>query len=324
MTVYADLGDVVIHHADAGTAWQDMPAQSADAIVTSPPYWGLRDYGRPDQLGHEATVGGYVTAVADVLDRWGRQVMVDDGSLWVNLGDTYATRGRGGHPGSAPQLAGNSRRRSAGGADRRQVGEWTADRPREKSLHLIPARVGLAMIDRGWMIRNQVVWKKTNAMPTSATDRLACTHETVLHLVREPRYRYDLDAIRRPHARRWTPGRNGGRGGAKVNPRLNGDNMSQGGPHPQGANPGDVWEIATQPNPHAHFAAFPAELVRQPIVATVPEGGTVVDMFAGSGTTAVMARRLGRRAVIVDVNGDYCALAATRLREGVLDYTSSA
>lgn len=353
------MSDVTLWCADARAAWQWLPAASVDAIVTSPPYYGLRDYGVTGQLGLEATPGEYVDGLADLLTSWGTTVLKPYGSLWLNLGDTYATRSVTGTPGQSRQVSGNHRRRSAAGASRTPDHNPDDARPREKSLLMIPERAALALIDRGWVLRNKIVWAKPNGMPSSVTDRLACKWEHLFHLVRAPRYYYDLDAIREPlthpdaaDGSRIFGGRNkAGRGRGGSSARTADGTSAWGAPpaardaradlagsghssltlsgrgdvyHPAGRNPGDVWSIPTSPNPAAHFATFPAELVRRPILATVPAGGVVADPFAGTGTTAAMARRLGRRALLVELNADYCQLAAARFTQDVFDLNGAA
>lgn len=378
---------------DARRAWADVAIEhetGVHAIITSPPYLGLRDYDHPDQLGLEDDPDDYVADLVGILDRWGRDVLRTDGSMWLNLGDTYATRASStSHPGARPQLTGNRRRGKHGGADRR--GFNTATRPREKCLLGVPDRVAHALTHRGWILRNRVVWHKPNAMPTSATDRLQNATETLFHFVREPRYYYDLHAIAEPYVS--APQRRNGDGRDPANrpdghAAQNGlhrarDGVGVDGATRGGANPGDMWSIPTVPFTGAHYAVFPPNLIRRPILATVPERccstcgagwvrqvertpmgkqpgpshgaygtnttdgmsftmtapatartvgwsaacdceptatvpGVVADPFAGAGTTAVMARRLGRRAALVELNRASCELIRDRTRQGVL------
>ena len=318
---YYDAGDVTIYHADARTAHEWLPERSAHAIVTSPPYWGLRDYGEDGQLGAEDDPQTYIDGLADLLTGYGERVLREDGSLWLNLGDTYA--------GSW----GNYR---ANGEDPRRdhltQKHGTARRPSSrasvpnKCLVMIPERVALALIDRGWILRNKVVWAKPNGMPTSVQDRLATKWEYVFHFVRHPRYYYDLDAIREEWKPRWVaqPGKWKGGIDGTAGPNSITNRPPSREQVERGANPGDWWVIPTQPYPGAHFAVYPPELIRRPILATVPEGGTVLDPFFGSGTTGVMARRLGRKTVGVELSEDYCRLAAERFREQVLDFGGAA
>jgi DNA modification methylase len=302
MTPYFETSDVTIYQADSRTAWRDLPEHSADAIVTSPPYWGLRDYGHDGQIGLEDDPATYIGELADLLTGDGSRVLKPGGSLWLNLGDTFLP---------------------------------------SKCLAMIPERVALALIERGWILRNRVVWAKPNGMPSSVQDRLATKHEALFHFVRQQRYFYDLDAIREPLSESTVRIHSS----ARVRPKGNGDWKAQrnkdrndgesetmaNGPEKLarmqaagGKNPGDVWSIPTQGYPDAHFAVFPRELVRRPILATVPEGGTVLDPFFGSGTTAVAARSLGRKTVGVELSEDYCALAAKRFTQNVLDFGGDA
>jgi DNA modification methylase len=393
MTPYWQASDVTLHHGDARTIWQHLPEQSVHAIVTSPPYYGLRDYGVDGQLGLEPSPIAYVETLADLLTLWGTSVLRGDGSLWLNLGDSYSSGGRGTYD-SDDRLA-------ARGHGARPASELPG-----KCLLMIPERVALALIGRGWILRNKVVWAKPNGMPSSATDRLATKHEALFHFVRQPRYVYDLDAIREPrspHTAKYYRDRQGKRytGYNADLQRANSGGLQEFKSVPEaGANPGDVWTIPTQPYPQAHFAVYPPELCRRPILATVPEwacracgagrqritergesdyarmkgerdwrdlqdaqeqrgasqggrtgkntltergtvpslkaapsitvgwsdcgcnagftAGTVADPFAGAGTTAVMARRLGRRSLLVELNADYCQLIARRLAQDVL------
>ena len=326
MTPYFQSSDVTIFQADSRDAWKHLPEHSVDAIVTSPPYFGLRDYGHDGQLGLEDAPQVYIDALADLLTGYGERVLKPGGSLWLNLGDTYASQGGSQTEGGATAQVGSTAN------NRQHRTRFQSDRFRPKSLLMIPERVALALIDRGWILRNRVVWAKPNGMPSSVRDRLATKHEALFHLVRQPKYYYDLDAIleayspaaiARAKSGRRTPiseakrnafSGNPPRGLGLSDPELEGD----------GKNPGDVWTIPTQPYPDAHFAVFPPELVRRPILATVPEHGTVLDPFFGSGTTAVMARKLGRKAVGVELSEAYCELAAKRFRQDVLDFGGAA
>jgi DNA modification methylase len=289
MKPYYQDDHVTLWNSDARSAASLMSPQSVDSIVTSPPYFGLRDYGVGGQIGLEPTLGEYVTGLADTLTSY-VDVLKPTGSLWLNLGDSY----------------------SAG------IGAPA------KCLLMTPERVALALIDRGWILRNRVVWAKPDGMPTSARDRLATKHEALFHFVRQRTYFYDLEAILVPAkapGASSTPATNWREGQAAVGGKHGKSSILSKG-YLSGkdtkVNPGDVWSIVTEHYAQAHFAVFPPELVRRPILATVPEGGTVLDPFFGSGTTAAMARKLGRKSVGVELNADYCALAVDRFRQGVL------
>jgi DNA modification methylase len=315
VTPFFASSDVTIYQADSREAWRHLPEHSADALICSPPYWGLRDYGVDGQIGLEDDPTTYIGELADLLTGYGERVMKPGGSLWLNLGDTYSS-GSGNPSGGMAALG---ERLGTGGGHK--IAEATISRGQlrgipPKCLLMIPERVALALIARGWILRNKVVWAKPNGMPSSVQDRLATKWEYVFHLVRQPRYHYDLDAIkvepgegRNPPAtkQRKYAAMQGGKG-----------SINEHGWEPGPVNPGDVWQIATQPYPDAHFAVYPPELIRRPILATVPEGGTVLDPFFGSGTTGVMARKLGRKCIGVELNPDYCQLAADRFRQDVL------
>lgn len=324
MTPYYQSASVTIYQADSRTAWQHLPECSADAIVTSPPYFGLRDYGVEGQIGLEDTPEDYIHGLADLLTGYGEGVLRPEGSLWLNLGDTYnayaGNRGVGGwEKGTTRETHRVSDIRPSGYG--LTAKDWQA-----KCLLMIPERVVLALIERGWILRNKVVWAKPNGMPSSVTDRLATKWEYVFHLVRQQRYHYDLDAIRQPAKSSAKEYLSAGASVRKnhaygaVNGAPLGDKSFR--KFDGLVNPGDVWQIPTQPYPETHFAVYPPELVRRPILATVPEGGTVLDPFFGSGTTGVMAHTLGRRCVGVEINEHYCAMAADRLQQEPIPWES--
>ena len=226
-----------IYTGDATETLQELPPESVNMVMTSPPYWNLRDYDHADQLGLEPESEQYVQNMADVFDEVNR-VLRPDGSLWLNLGDTYDN----------------------------------------KDLQQIPARVAIELQNRGWILRNRVTWAKPNPMPQSVKDRLNDTTEAVFHFVKHKSYWYDLDAIREPHAestkaRAKNAGGSGGWvadvGGQTENKGLQTKEYRD-QLHPSGKNPGDVFEVTTKPFPEAHFAVYPPELVETPLKATCP------------------------------------------------------
>jgi len=309
-----------IYAGDARAVLASMPERSADCIVTSPPYWGKRDYGVAGQYGHEDTPAGYVDTMRDVF-REARRVLADDGTCWLNLGDSYSASG-GGATGLHSYLGEHitTHRTTGLGA---------------KNLLGLPWRVAFALQDGGWILRNAVIWHKPNAMPESVRDRLACRHELVFLLAKQPGYWFDLDPIRVPHAagtrhdpgkpRTRPPGHLGGPGRplkyGPDTPEVTGARR-YGEPgrdrrHPNGRNPGDVWSIPTRPYKGPHFAAYPIDLPLRCIAAGCKPGGTVLDPFAGSGTTGLAAIQLGRRFTGIDLSPDFARLAAGRLAEAV-------
>jgi site-specific DNA-methyltransferase (adenine-specific) len=314
---------------DARDVLAGLLPESIDCVVTSPPYANaLRDYGSPGQLGQEPTITEYVENLRDVL-RLVRRVLKDSGSLWLNLGDSYAKHPRQGAP--------------------------------RGSLLLAPQRVAMALAADGWIVRNIVVWHKPNPLPQSAPDRLSPTYEVVIFATKTRRYFFDLDAIRIPHrsAERARPmprersrryqGNNTGLGKLKAAGRVG---------HARGKNLGDVWTIPTAVDQLGLQATFPEALIERPILASCPEricvqcdrawtrptrivskrtsegmrhtrevgelrrcgcrapvrAGVVLDCFMGTGTMAVVARRLRRDWLGIELNPTYVRLATDRLR----------
>lgn len=316
---------VDIRYGDSWQLAETLEPASIDCIVTSPPYWGLRDYGHPEQFGLEATPQEYVAKLVDLFARL-RPALKDQGTVWLNLGDSYAAGGSGGY-GPASTLSGYTSENTKG----RQAYENIVIRKcppglKPKDLAGIPWRVAFALQEDGWWLRSDIIWSKPNPMPESVTDRPTKAHEYVFLLSKGPRYFFDQDAVREELSlttieRDKTPrgrSQNGG-GSAKsmagyiYTPEL-GDMHS----NPAGRNVRTVWTITTKPYSGAHFATMPPDLAERCIKAGCPEGGTVLDPFAGSGTTLYVARKLGRSAIGFELNEEYRALIDDRLKQGVL------
>lgn len=303
---YSDDG-ITLYCGDALAVLREMPAESANCVVTSPPYYGLRDYGEPGQYGLEPTPAEYVATMRAVFAEV-RRVLATDGTLWLNLGDTYAGKANAG------ASVGMTRR-----ADRAELiptrRNTTAEAP-YKSLLMLPERVAWALVEDGWTLRNRVVWHKSNAMPESVSDRLANRHEAVFLFAKSDRYHFDLDAIREPQDSRGR--RHEGRSGYRAEHPSKGRIKTR-ALHPLGRNPGDVWSIPLAPFAAAHFAVFPPDLAERCILAGCRPGGVVLDPFAGSGTTGMVALRHGRRFVGADLSAKYLDLAlSTRLGQAAL------
>lgn len=285
MSLYYQDETITLLHGDALAEAASLPNGSVDCIVTSPPYFGLRDYGSESQYGLEETPAAYVETMRALFNEC-RRVLADNGTLWLNIGDSYSGI-RGGK--SAPD---NKNKH----AEADTPSSFTGKGSQRKNLLGIPWRVAFALQDDGWILRNSIIWNKPNAMPESVTDRLSGRHENLFMFSKSQRYWFDLDPIREASG-----------GGVGRNDR--------------GKNPGDVWSINTQPFPGAHFAVFPQELARRCIVAGCKPGGTVLDPFSGSGTTGLVAQQNGRKYVGIDISAEYLKLSMeSRLSNGVLDF----
>jgi DNA modification methylase len=316
---------------DALARLRDLPTASVDCCITSPPYYLLRNYGIPGQLGLEDNVEAWVANLLGVLTEVGR-VLKPSGSLWLNLGDSYS---RAEHYGSPP-----------------------------KSLMLAPERLVLALVESGWVLRNKVIWAKPNPMPHSVVDRLNTTYEPLYFLVRSPRYHFALDEIREPHSSARSPSRVrpgkyntadrtwAGPLAGKNDGLLRAQAEGRSG-HPLGRNPGDVWVVATGGYGGAHFATFPERLITRPLLASCPERicdacgtpwkraqvtsdsgqsgladlqpacscqatwapGIVLDPFFGAGTVGVAAEALHRDWVGIELKPEYAELARQRIEQ---------
>jgi site-specific DNA-methyltransferase (cytosine-N4-specific) len=301
---------VTLYHGDSLEVASRLPSESIDCCVTSPPYYGLRDYGSEGQYGLEESPEQYVETMRALFSEI-RRTLRPDGTLWLNIGDSYASKGP-----SGPQGETGAR------ADR----TFTASgmRPRSslpaKNLIGVPWRVALALQSDGWILRNEIIWNKPNGMPDSAHDRLTVKHEHIFLLVKSARYHFDLDAIREPHTT-VEPFKRTDRNQWVKTTDGNHHRTGTQGAHPNGKNPGDVWSINTQPFSGAHFAVFPQALPERAILAGCKPGGTVLDPFNGSGTTGLVASKHGRKYVGIDLSREYLDLSIeTRLAQGTLDF----
>jgi DNA modification methylase len=298
----------VIHTGDALAVLRTLPEASVQCCVTSPPYWGLRDYGTPGQLGTEKLPREYVAKLVTIFAEV-RRVLRDDGTLWLNLGDTLINaKGR------------------AHGVDPKQSARRFGLRPNDvsvpgykrKDLAGIPWRTAFALQDDGWYLRADIVWSKPNTMPESVKDRPTRAHEYIFLLTKSLRYFYDEKAIEEPavvgaRGSLFTKGKTAAAGLGRVSQLVRVERTMR---HAR-----SVWTIPTQPYKGAHFAVFPPELPRRCILAGTRVDDIVLDPFAGSGTTLAVASQLGRGFVGIELNGDYRALAERRVGviEGPMD-----
>lgn len=297
-------------------------------IVTSPPYWGLRSYlpgGHPDkgrEIGSESTLREFIDTLVGVFELC-RQLLVDDGTLWLNMGDAYASSG-GQTPMRGETFAGRARAKENICLSNRKAG---IDGLKVKDLMGQPWRLAFALQDAGWYLRQDIIWHKPNPMPESVRDRCTKAHEYLFLLSKSERYYYDQDAIREPLAEKTfttfgtkhraqgndslgaVKSDNWGRTVKERQPKLTADGEIA------GANKRSVWTIATKPYKGAHFATFPEELVEPCVLAGSRSGDVVFDPFFGSGTTGQVAQRLGRRFIGCELNPDYEPLQRDRLRQ---------
>lgn len=391
---YVNDSDFQLYVGDVLHVLKQLPDKHVHCIVTSPPYWGLRDYGtatweggdsscnhlmavggagkstlgtgtaeaarksqetqrtpyrekcgrcgavRVDQqIGLEATPQEYVAKMVEIFGE-ARRVLRDDGTLWLNLGDTYASNwGLGAKRDSSWWSTGSGEQEGKGWGE-----VPTALPPNQfraagkglkvKDLVAIPWETALALRDDGWYLRRDIIWSKPNPMPESCQDRCTTSHEYIFMFAKKQRYYYDIDSIREPYhydGRKVTTvqgkegsaqHRNGerwpgiGSAAARKATGVGGHDESE----PMeingiGRNKRSVWEVTTKSYPEAHFATFPEELIEPCIKAGCPPAGTVLDPFMGSGTTAVVARRLGRKAIGIELNPEYAELCARRTRQ---------
>lgn len=313
---------------------------SVQCVVTSPPYWGLRNYGVAAQIGIETDPWAYIEEIVACF-REVRRVLKPDGVCWLNLGDTYATGA--GRVGERPGGGAQGDKWVASGQPATQPNRLPIRGLKAKDLCMIPARVAIALQEDGWWLRSEAVWCKPNAMPESCKDRPTRNHEMVYLLTKSPRYFYDQEAVREPYqssprkrdAQKWVTGWAYGTGphDPKVHvPRTkemrkgtghakphSGRTQAQGSHrHPKfyshsGRNRRSVWTIATAPFQEAHFATFPPSLAEICVLAGSRKGDVVLDPFCGAGTTGLVARRHGRRYIGLDLNPMYLQISEKRI-----------
>lgn len=290
-----------ILQGDVRAVLPTLPDASVHCVVTSPPYWGLRDYGVEGQIGQEATPEAFVATMVDAF-REVRRVLRKDGTLWLNLGDSYARSG-------GTQAGGNRELMHMGDVQRRCLKPPAG--LKHKDLVGIPWMVAFALRADGWYLRSEIIWAKTNPMPESVTDRPTKSHEQLFLLSKSPNYHYDASAISEPSIGTTHHDRTGGRfaapGQAAHTGTRNADDVGD------RRNKRSVWTIATTPFGEAHFATFPPALVEPCILAGCPAGGTVLDPFSGSGTTGMVALRHQRNYIGIELNPEYVEMSRRRI-----------
>lgn len=253
-----------------------MPDGHFDCIVTSPPYWGLRDYGVPGQIGAEPTVDDYIADLVRLF-REARRTLADDGTLWLNIGDSYTSGGR--------------TWRDADAKNKGRAMDYRAPTPeglKPKDLIGVPWKLAFALQADGWYLRTDIIWNKPNCQPESVKDRPTRAHEYVFLFSKSEKYYYDWQEIMEPAA----------------------------DPKQKSKNRRTVWNINTEPYPGSHFAVYPKALVRICVAAGSSKNGRVLDPFFGSGTTGVVCNELGRDCVGIELSAEYAELARERLLRG--------
>ena len=305
------LSRVRVLTGDAKGLLCTLPDRSVDVCVTSPPYFGaFRDYETPGQIGHEPTVDEYINRLVDVF-RELRRVLRDEGSLWINMGDFFAS--------SATAWSG------PGGIHRRQnkplmLGSRarTSQGYKPKDLVLVGPVLAMALQRDGWFLRNEIIWHKKGVRPENVNDRFTRTHEKLYLLTKASSYRFHQDNVREPVVTK-AKAAVGSRAPELPRRLLRvGDKIRVWTAHPLGRNGRDIWEIPTASSKGEHPAVFPVELVRRCLMASCPPAGHVIDPFAGSGTTGVAAAELGHTATLIELNPTYVAEARSRLRAQTL------
>lgn len=301
-----------------------MEDNSIDCVITSPPYWQLRDYGYDGQWGLEPTFQEYLEHLWSMMDLIYLKLK-PSGTCWINLGDSYSTQ-------SGTNLAisrgTHKEQDSTYLTNRGESGSLIKDKSLpNKCLLLIPHRFAIGCIDRGWIMRNDVIWAKRNGMPESVTDRFSKKHEYFFFMVKSEKYFFDLDAIRDKH--KWASDkRNDGKrheyadGVKSMNNKMlatNAVSFSQGGKNPGSVS--DFWDIPTKPSNEKHYASYNDSLLVKPVLSGCPEGGIIYDPFMGTGSTAEVAIRAKRLFIGSEMSSEYCDIANKRLEPYLLQQT---
>lgn len=292
---------------------KQLPDKSVQTCVTSPPYWGLRDYGNDEQLGLEETPSQFVENLCKVFDEVWR-VMKDDGTLWINLGDSYA--------GNTSRASNNGR--AGFGNPREGIFAKFGDGLKNKDLAGIPWRFAFAMQDRGWYLRQDIIWHKPNPMPESVTDRCTKAHEYIFLLTKKPKYYYDYEAIKEQASSNsgWASQR--AKGESNFRKKIDSFDKNSGNGSGYGdytdnglRNKRSVWSVNVRPYKEAHFATYPPELIGPCILAGSKEGDLVLDPFSGSGTTGEVAIKNNRNYIGLELNPEYAAISERRLEKAM-------
>lgn len=327
----------LILQGDAATRLKELPDESVDLCVTSPPYYQLRDYGVEGQIGLESSVEEYIGRLVEVFEEV-RRVLKKDGNLYINIGDSYAGSGKG--AANYPENATRYKQGTNKGLLGSGVGVTRCEGVKPKNLIGIPWKLAFALQAQGWYLREDIIWAKPNPMPESVRDRCTRSHEYIFHFTKEAHYYYDAETISEPSAestvKRIEQDVEHQQGSTRAIGKTNG-NMKACTPRYCGKkytenpeqfyrtksghaydyrprrNKRDVWSVSTKPCKEAHFATFPLDLIEPCILAGSPRGGVTLDPFAGSGTVGVCAMQNGREYILIELNPDYIGIIKKRL-----------
>jgi DNA modification methylase len=333
---------VTIYQGDSRELLRQLPDESVHCCVTSPPYWGLRDYGVGGQIGLESTPYEYISTMR-MLFAEVRRVLRSDGTLWLNMGDCYAQ----GSKGNSGELRPTDKQYTNAGNHATRRGEklgpnrngGTNGFCKPKDLCGLPWMLAFALREDGWYLRSEIIWDKTNGMPESADDRPTRSHEQIFLLTKRHRYYFNADAIKERCAGTAHARGNGVNPKARTVGKNSRQNVDRDPRHiasrgcKQNAsfsssvrelvefrNKRSVWHVSTQSVTEAHFATFPEDLIKPCILAGCPEGGTVLDPFGGAGTTGLVARKLHCKAILLELNPGYIEISARRLSQEVFNF----
>ena len=290
-----------------------LPSDYIDCCVTSPPYFGIRDCGIEGQIGLEQSPEEYIDKLVEIF-REVRRVLKSDGTLWLNIGDSYA--GGAGRWGGTKNMSEKQSSNSGSLGQIQKAKPWKHDVIKRKDLIGIPWQLAFALRADGWYLRQDIIWHKPNAMPESVKDRCTKSHEYIFLMSKHDKYYFDNESIKEAAIGLNNIPPAGNKGTLTPNSRLRqSTNKPLESTKIDKRNNRDVWSISTKGFKGAHFATFPEKLVEPCILAGCPEGGIVLDPFIGSGTTAVVAHVLGRKFIGIELNPDYSNIAKKRLGE---------
>ena len=309
-----------ILQGDSLEVLKTLPDESIDMVITSPPYWALRDYGVEGQLGLEPTFQEYINKLCDIFDEV-KRVLKKEGTCWVNLGDTYS--GNSSYSKNGRQGYGNDKianmkeyldpKLPARKRGREQV---NMDNIKSKSLCQIPSRFAIEMTNRGWILRNEIIWHKPNCMPSTVKDRFTVDFEKIFFFSKSKKYYFETqmeEALVGYKGTDFIPNSDKDKKSIKKTNATGASFNNRTDELQTKRNKRTVWTITTKPFREAHFAVFPPELVETPIKAGCPDGGIVLDLFFGAGTTGLVAKQLGKNYLGIELNPEYIKIAEQRL-----------